>query len=216
MSNRPRSVKPRSLKLRALQLLAQREQSRVELRRKLMTHVTAESTAQARLAEPSRKCLEESVVADFASLAAATFDGADDKDATTRPTDAADDAAAQVDAVMVWLEAHQFISDERFAESRVHARASRFGNLRIRQELKQHGVVLCGETARALQQSEYSRALDVWERRFGQAPQTAAASSKQARFLIARGFAPEVVWRVLRLRRIDTGDAESDSTVAGE
>ena len=42
------------------------------------------------------------------------------------------DAAEQVEAVLDWLQAHRYLSEERFVESRVHARAARFGNLRIR------------------------------------------------------------------------------------
>ena len=58
-----------------------------------------------------------------------------------QPADeAAEPAEAEpaVEALLDWLQAHGYLSDERFVESRIHARAARFGNLRIRQELARH------------------------------------------------------------------------------
>lgn len=158
-------MKPkRSLKGRALQWLAQREQSRVELRRKLLPHALAEDAAAAEAGSPP------------AELA----------------------PAVRVEAVLDWLEAHQYLSQERFAESRVHARASRFGNLRIRQELKQHQAVLTPDAAQALRESELQRARAVRARKFAEWPESAAERAKQARFLAGRGFSPEVIGRALR------------------
>ncbi len=155
---------PRSLKGRALQWLAQREQSRVELRRKLLTHAVTEDAALAQAGSPTAELTP----------------------------------AERVEAVLDWLEAHQYLSQERFAESRVHARASRFGNLRIRQELKQHQVVLSADAARALRETELQRAHAVRERKFAGWPANPAERAKQARFLAGRGFSPEVIGRVLR------------------
>ena len=155
---------PRSLKGRALQWLAQREQSRFELRRKLLPHAVAEDAAAAEAGSPAPE-LAPSV---------------------------------RVEGVLDWLEAHQYLSQERFAESRVHARASRFGNLRIRQELKQHQVELSPDAALALKESELQRARAVRERKFALWPASATERAKQARFLAGRGFSPEVIGRVLR------------------
>ena len=150
-------MKPqRSLKGRALALLAQRDQSRVELRRKLLRHALAEDEANAA------------------------------------------PAAARVDALLDWLEAQRFLSQQRFAESRVHARAPRFGNLRIRLELAQHQVVLSAEAAQALADSELERARAVRARKFPQSPLTAAERARQTRFLGVRGFSADVVRRVMR------------------
>ena len=108
--------------------------------------------------------------------------------------------AAEVDAVMAWLTSHGYLSQQRFVESRVNARQARFGNLRITRELQQHGVALDIEAQQALRASEYDRAREVWQRRYGAdgAPQDAAARVRQMRFLAGRGFSPEVVRRVLR------------------
>jgi regulatory protein len=114
---------------------------------------------------------------------------------TTSPESA---PSARVDALLDWLEAHRYLSHERFAESRVHARAARFGNLRIRQELRQHQVALAPDAAQALIDSELQRARTVRERKFAQAPASAAERARQARFLAGRGFSPDVIRSVLR------------------
>jgi regulatory protein len=168
-----------SLKGRALQLLAQRDQSRVELRGKLLRHAAAEARARA------------AADADAASAPAAD-EGIDDShdDATRRHE--------EVEALLDWLEANRYLSSERFAESRVHAREARFGNRRIRAELAQHGVALSADAAAALAASELQRAAAVRERRFKALPRDASERAAQARFLAGRGFSPEVIQRVLR------------------
>jgi regulatory protein len=157
----------RSLKSRALQILAQRDQSRLELKRKLLRHARRD--------------------------AAEAEAGSDD--------DPAADVAAQVEALLDWLEANRFLSDERFVESRVHAREARFGNLRIRSELAQHGVAAPVELAQALEASELDRAASVRERRFAALPVDAAERAAQSRFLANRGFTPDVIHRLMRRLR---------------
>jgi regulatory protein len=105
----------------------------------------------------------------------------------------------QLARVLDELQAKGFISEERVVESVLHRRAARLGAGRIRQELQAKG--LGGEVvAQAMQQlraTELARARDVWRRRFGAPPQDAAERGKQARFLAARGFAGDVIQRVL-------------------
>jgi regulatory protein len=112
----------------------------------------------------------------------------------------ADDAPAseaQVDALLAWLIANRVLDERRFVESRVHARAGRFGNRRIENELKQHGVALDVATAAALRASELARACEVRAKRFGELPHDAAARARQMRFLVGRGFSGDVVRRAL-------------------
>ena len=110
-----------------------------------------------------------------------------------------------------WLQAQTYLSEERFVESRLHARASRFGASRIKQELAQHGLSLDAEHLERLKDSELDRARGVWERKFGaigppSAGKTqgqshealAGARAKQTRFLVQRGFAPELIRKLLR------------------
>lgn len=165
----PGSRGPRSLKARAMQWLAQREHSRAEMQRKLLPH------ARALVAQAQAGASPESVEAPPPS-----------------------EVMARVSEVLDWLEANRYLSEQRFAESRIQARAARHGNLRIRQELAQHGIALDAEAAQALQASEFDRAREVWSRKFAAPATDAAARARQARFLSSRGFSPETVRRVLR------------------
>jgi regulatory protein len=170
---------PLSLKGRALALLAQREHSVSELRRKLLRHARAADAAD---------------VADATDATDASAQNAASDDASEEKAD----SGARVDEVIAWLREHNYLSEERFVESRVHARAGRFGNLRIRQELAQHGVKLTPEASQALKDTELERATDVWRRKFAGPPADANEKSRHARFLAQRGFSPEVISRVLR------------------
>ena len=155
-----------SLKARALQWLAQREHSRVELRRKLLR--AAQKSAQAA--------------------------GGDSSHGDARAA-----AAIEVDALLDWLVAQRYLSQARFVESRVNARAARYGELRIRQELGQHGAVLDAASHARLKGSEVARARAVWLRKFGDTPATAAKErARQTRFLAGRGFSGDVIRQVLR------------------
>ena len=107
-------------------------------------------------------------------------------------------ATEEVEAVLDWLQAHRYLREERFVESRVHARASRFGNLRIRRELAQHGVVLSADAAQQLKDSELARAREVWSRKFGQVAADATERARQMRFLAGRGFSGEAIRRVVQ------------------
>lgn len=197
--------RPASLKVRALQWLAQREHSRNELRDKLL------------------RLLQDRARRDAATaFASADTDNDPDADADADTADpaagpaiapAADpasraDAAAEVEALLQWLEAHGYLSQARFVESRVHARQSRYGNLRIRQELQQHGVTLDAGAQQALKQSEFDRACEVWRRKFDGPAADAAARVRQMRFLAGRGFSMEVIRRVVARGAYPVDDAE--------
>ncbi|PQZ71498.1 recombination regulator RecX [Achromobacter sp. MYb9] len=109
------------------------------------------------------------------------------------------DDAAEVEAVLDTLEKEGWLSTERFAQSLVHRRASRQGAARIVQELRQHGVddVQVAELRDQLRATEYDRALEVWKKRFDAKPADGAAYAKQARFLASRGFAHDVIRRIV-------------------
>ncbi|CAM3920147.1 regulatory protein RecX [Roseateles saccharophilus] len=167
---------PLSLKARAIGLLAQREHSRVELRRKLlrieqqrMRRAQAASDADEEAAHPSA------------------------------PDDAPEAGATAVDALLDSLAADGYLDETRFVESRLHAREGRFGAQRIQQELAQHGLKLDAEQQATLRATELERAREVWLKRFGTEPsREASEQARQTRFLLARGFAPDVVRRLLR------------------
>ncbi|MEO8311646.1 MAG: RecX family transcriptional regulator, partial [Caldimonas sp.] len=124
-------------------------------------------------------------------------------------------AAEEIDALLDWLEANRFLSDARFAESRVNARQARFGLQRIRGELQQHAVELPRELEAALAASEIDRAAAVRARRFAASPANAGERAAQSRFLLGRGFSSDVVQRLMRrLARADT--AASDGAAGAD
>jgi regulatory protein len=106
-----------------------------------------------------------------------------------------------VEAVLDRMADNGLQSDARFAESFVRAHGKRHGAARIRHELAQRGVD--GETAltalaEGLQEDEMSRARSVWARKFGEAPQDGKEWARQARFLQSRGFAVDVIRKLLK------------------
>jgi regulatory protein len=166
-----------SLKARAIGLLANREHSRQELGRKLLRLARAQARREQQ----------------------ALADGGADSPALHESPGRVDAASGEsIEALLDWLQAQGYLSETRFVESRVHARAARYGNLRIQQELAQHGVAPDEASQLLLKQTELARARQVWERKFGQPAQDAAARAKQMRFLAARGFSGEVIRKVVQ------------------
>jgi regulatory protein len=98
------------------------------------------------------------------------------------------------------LQAKGFINETRVVESVVHRRAPKLGAARVRQELLAKGLSPedVAHAVQALQATEFERAREVWLRKFGAPAEDAAGHAKQIRFLVSRGFAPEVVRRVLK------------------
>ena len=98
------------------------------------------------------------------------------------------------------LAAKGFISEQRVAESVARRRGARLGAARVIQELRAKGVEaqVLAETAAQLKDTELARARDVWVRKFGEPAADPAARLRQMRFLAARGFAPEVISRVVK------------------
>ena len=194
----------RSLKARALQWLAQREQSRTELRRKLMPYARAECSAQ-QASDGKDKGDGEEEPSVFVSVPAAPSESTPELTPELTPE-------ARVEAVLDWLEAHQYLSQARFVESRINARAPRFGNLRICHELKQHQAVLSADAAQLLKDSELQRASAVRSRKFRESPANPTECARQGRFLLGRGFSHDVVRRVLRESGRSSGaDTETDT-----
>ena len=187
------AVKPLSLKARAIALLAQREHSAAELRRKLL-----------RIARDRDRAAAQASEAAAGGSVAAPHGAADaEPDADLGSDDAGADPAlaiaAEIDQLLIWLQSQGYLNEQRFIESRLHLRSQRFGGLRIKQELAQHGLTLSPEQAQTLRDGELDRAREVRRRKFGEeAPVEQADRAKQSRFLAARGFSPETIRRALK------------------
>lgn len=98
------------------------------------------------------------------------------------------------------LQARDFINDGRAVDSLVNRRAGKLGSARIKQELATKG--LSGEAVsqalESLKDTEFSRAQEVWRKKFGTPSQDPQERVKHMRFLITRGFNADVVRRVVK------------------
>jgi regulatory protein len=101
------------------------------------------------------------------------------------------------------LTAKDFINEQRVADSLAYRRGAKLGTARVVQELKAKGVEASAvqDAAAALKATELDRAREVWRKKFG-TKSVDADRLKQMRFLASRGFAPEVI------RRVVGGDVE--------
>lgn len=114
-----------------------------------------------------------------------------------------------LDAVLDALQAENWLSDSRFAESLIHRRSSRLGTSRIIGELKQHTVdqTLVEEAKAQLRDTELTRAQAVWRKKFGQLPETPLERAKQTRFLASRGFSGATIGKILKgIDETESGD----------
>jgi regulatory protein len=198
----PRRARARiSLKMQAIGFLSRREHSRQELRAKLLDSLRKRAREEAALAAAGEKAALtlqappsngiDDAFAPCASSrsAAATAPVADDLEHT--------DPEAAVDKLLDWLTVNKYLSETRFVESRVNARSRKQGTLLIKLELARHGLALEPEQASALRETEFARAQSLWQRKFGEPATEPLLRAKQARFLAARGFAADVVRRVV-------------------
>ena len=114
----------------------------------------------------------------------------------------------ELKALLDEFEQNGWLSDERFASSGARHKQGRFSQRYIVEDLKHKGIA--GDTARAavdaLAQDDHATAKALWEQRFGKAPVDQKEKARQVRFLQSRGFALDVVFRVLKSAGADTDD----------
>jgi regulatory protein len=96
------------------------------------------------------------------------------------------------------LSAKGFINEQRVADSLAYRRGAKLGTARVVQELKAKGVdaEAVAQATTALKATEFERAREVWRKKFG-ASAADADRMKHMRFLASRGFAPDVIRRVV-------------------
>jgi regulatory protein len=190
---------PAALKSRALRWLAQRDHSRAELERKLITH----ARALARLAEAAAAegaASADSLAADPAAdrrEIASLADSIDPADPVSWPEPVLRERVA---AVLARLDEAGLLNEPRMAEALLAAKAPRLGERRLRQALQQRGLppALVDDAVEQTRGSELERARALWQRRFGEPAPDAAGRLRQMRFLAGRGFGSDVIRRVVR------------------
>ena len=105
-----------------------------------------------------------------------------------------------IDGVLDKLASKGWLSDARFAEHSVRARARRFGPLKVAHELRCKGI-----REETIEAAFRAAGIDgradmqrVWSTRFSERPATDRERARQVRFLQGRGFPLDDVLRFLR------------------
>ncbi len=109
--------------------------------------------------------------------------------------------ADEVNAELDRLTELGLLSDARFADAYVRAKAARFGAARLRLELGRKGVsaeLIAASLEDNGSSSELDGARDIHRRKFAEPPQDAREWARQARFLQGRGFSSEIIRSVLK------------------
>ena len=107
----------------------------------------------------------------------------------------------EIEAVLADLSESGILSDARYAAAYVRTHAERFGAARLRQVLRQKGIgseLIEAQLADADTTDELARAREVRAKKFPAMPGDAKEWARQARFLQSRGFATDVIGKLLK------------------
>ncbi|MEY3724551.1 MAG: hypothetical protein RLZZ365_486 [Pseudomonadota bacterium] len=109
------------------------------------------------------------------------------------------DLKEQITQVLDDFEAKGWLSDERYAQALVRRRSQRYGLRRVVDELQRSGVDpgMISRLSHELSSSEFERAQALWARKFGEISSDQKERAKQYRFLVSKGFNPELVSRLI-------------------
>ena len=100
-----------------------------------------------------------------------------------------------LEGTLNWLESTKKLSNQRFAEARVHQLARKFGAAKIRQDLKAKGVDDYPVSAAG----DVERARQILARKYREPATTREEHAKRARFLQGRGFSYDTIRSALGL-----------------
>ena len=113
-------------------------------------------------------------------------------------------------ALLDELEANNWLSDRRFAESYVADHRRREGAVKLGHALRQRGIAdeLISEVLSALntrhdEDSEVARARNVWRKKFATPPSSQQERAKQMRFLQGRGFSIDTIRQAMSPEETD-------------
>lgn len=114
---------------------------------------------------------------------------------------------AELELLLTDLQARKLLSEERFIEQLTRSKSARYGAARVRQELQSHELdsERISSAVAELKQTEYERAYALWQRKFGEPAVDQAERGRQLRFLLQRGFASAVAYRIVMGRESPEG-----------
>ncbi len=109
-------------------------------------------------------------------------------------------AGDDVEAVLDRMAETGLQSDVRFAEGLVRTQGERVGMERLRRDLAERGVSreVAAAALEGLAGDELTRARAVWTKKFDVLPQDQNDWGRQARFMQSRGFAADVIRKLLK------------------
>lgn len=115
----------------------------------------------------------------------------------------------ELEALLDEFIARGWLREPRVAEQVIHARRSRFGSGRIREELRAKGVAeeVVASLLPELRDGDFEAASAVWRRKFRAPPATNTERARQIRFMQGRGFAMETILKVIRSAGADDDNA---------
>ena len=112
------------------------------------------------------------------------------------------ESAQALAALLDELAGRKQLSDERYAETRAHWLARKYGAAKIRADLKAHGIA-DAIAERVSSEGEDERARAILARKYRQPATTREEKARRARFLQSRGFSFETIHRALALAESD-------------
>ena len=103
-----------------------------------------------------------------------------------------------LNAVLDELASRKQLSDERYAETRAHWLARKYGAAKVRQDLKAHGIA-DAIADRLATGDDHERARAILARKYKTRATTREEKARRARFLQSRGFSYDTIRRALAL-----------------
>jgi regulatory protein len=105
----------------------------------------------------------------------------------------------EIAEAVAWCEAEGWLNESRYAEVAARRLGQKYGATRVAQTLRQKGVndEAVAQAIADMADTEFSRARNVWARKFDAIPESAEVRSKQTRYLQSRGFSFAIIKRVL-------------------
>lgn len=105
----------------------------------------------------------------------------------------------EISSVLDELQSGNWQSDSRYAHAYANRNSVKHGLVRIINDLRMQGIdESCLDEIRAnLANTEFQRAIAVWEKKFDQTPANAKEYAKQYRFMLSRGFSNDCIRKIL-------------------
>ena len=101
--------------------------------------------------------------------------------------------------VLSELEGGKLLSNHRFAETRAHVLARKYGSARIRQDLKSKGIADEIAASVACVGDEAARARAILARKYREPAHSRKEQAKRMRFLQSRGFSDDTIRSAMRI-----------------